>query len=115
MNETIKVNDIIKKLKNEELEAPPVLADYLVKLSASLFEANEFETEAEIEYAKKWAEIKTLDDHTDKMTDALAKQTEEYRLWRKMKNSNTAIVECIRALKHKLKNLQTEMSEGQNY
>jgi len=110
----ITANDIIQKLKEGKLDSPGELSDYLVKLSAYLFDAAEYETEAEIEYMKKWAEIKA-NEHTDKLTDALTKQTEEYRLYKKMKNSKDSITEVIRALKHKLKNLQTELSEFQNY
>lgn len=108
------VNDIIMKLEKGELEAPPVLANFLVVLSASLFKANNLETEAEMKYLKKWSEIKE-EDHTDKMTDALARQTEEYREYKQLKSAKECIIECIRSLKHKLKNLETEYREGQNY
>lgn len=108
------VNEIIKKLKAGELDNPNELSNFLVILSASLFEAGEFETEAEIEYSKKWAEIKN-EDYTDKMTDALAKQTDEYRIWQKMRNSQKCLIETIRSLKKKLANLQDEYKSGMNY
>ena len=114
--ETLTINEIIKKLRHGELDCPNELSNYLVKLSASLFEAAEFETEAQIEYAKKWQEIKESDTKiTDKATDMKALQTDEYRLWQKMKNTQKCLIECIRSLKKKLANMKDEFDSGQNY
>ena len=110
------INEIIKKLRSGALDSPDELSNYLVKLSASLFEAAEFETEAQIDYAKKWQEIKETDPKmTDKLTDMKALQTEEYRLWQTMKNTQKCLIECIRSLKKKLANMADEFKSGQNY
>jgi len=111
----LKVNDIITKLQKGELDSPNLLADYLVILSASLNTAGNFELEAEIAYAKKWEEIKLSGEMTDRMAEAKAKQTEEYRSWQQMRIANKTILETIRALKKKLQNLQAEFQSGQNY
>jgi len=108
-------NQIIKKLQAGELDNPGDLANYLVILSASLNTAGNFELEAEMEYLKKWEEIKLSAEMTDKMADAKAKQTDEYRAYKQMQIANKTILETIRSLKKKLANLQMEFSEGQNY
>ena len=113
--EDIKVNTIIEKLRKGELESPAQLSDYLVILSASLNTAGNFELEAEMAYAKKWEEIKLSGEMTDKMAEAKAHQTEEYRSWQQMRIANKTILETIRALKKKLANLQSEFQSGQNY
>ena len=64
---------------------------------------------------KKWSDIKTMGEHTDKLTDALAKQTEEYREYRRMKVARETLISCIQSLKKKLKNLEEEFVSGQNY
>ncbi len=108
-------NEIIKKLQAGELDNPGILADYLVVLSASLNTAGNFELEAEIEYMKKWATIKLSEKGTDKLIDAMAKQTEEYRTYRQMQIANKTILQTIMSLKKKLSNLQAEFQSGQNY
>ena len=47
------INDIITKLREGKLDSPNVLADYLVKLSASLYDTGMREAEAEILYLKR--------------------------------------------------------------
>lgn len=110
----MKIDDIIAKLREGKLEAPNVLADYLVKLSASLYETGMREALAEQEYLKKWAEIKAID-NTDKMTDALAKQTPEYITYRQLQIITKTTTQCIQSLKKKLANLEDEWRSGQNY
>jgi hypothetical protein len=113
--ENIKVNDIIAKLQKGELDSPNELANYLVILSASLNTAGNFELEAEINYAKKWEEIKLSAEMTDKMADAKTKQTDEYRMWKEMQIANKTILQTIMALKKKLLSLNQEYLSGQNY
>lgn len=113
--EKITANDILVKLKNGELENPNALADYLVILSASLYTAGNFELEAEIEYAKKWEEIKNSGEMTDKLAEVKAKQTQEYRNYKQAQIANKTILETIRSLKKKLQNLNSEFQSGQNY
>ena len=110
----MEINDIIKDLRDGQLDSPNVLADYLVKLSASLYDTGMREAEAEILYLKRWAELK-LDDNTDKMTDALSKQSDEYIKYRQLQIITKTTIECIRSLKKKLQNLNDEMASGQNY
>ena len=110
----MEINDIIKDLRDGRLDSPNVLADYLVKLSASLYDTGMREAEAEILYLKRWAELK-LDDNTDKMTDALSKQTDEYIKYRQLQIITKTTIECIRSLKKKLANLEDEFRSGQNY
>jgi len=110
----MEINDIIKDLRDGRLDSPNVLADYLVKLSASLYDTGMREAEAEILYLKRWAELK-LDDNTDKMTDALSKQSDEYIKYRQLQIITKTTIECIRSLKKKLQNLNDEMASGQNY
>jgi len=110
----MEINDIIKDLRDGRLDSPNVLADYLVKLSASLYDTGMREAEAEILYLKRWAELK-LDDNTDKMTDALSKQTDEYIKYRQLQIITKTTIECIRSLKKKLANLEDEFKSGQNY
>ena len=110
------VNEIIHKLKKGELEDPNTLSEYLVVLSANLNVAGNFELDAEVNYAAKWEEIKlSSEDLTDKLTDAKAKQTPEYKEWQRMKIANRTVLECIRALKKRLQNLSDELKSGQNY
>ena len=111
----LKVNDIITRLKNGELDSPNLLADYLVILSASLYSAGGFELDADIAYAKKWEEIKLSGEMTDKLAEAKAKQTEEYKNWKQAVIANKTILETIRSLKKKLQNLSDERLSGQNY
>jgi hypothetical protein len=111
----IKVNDIITRLKNGELDSPNLLADYLVILSASLYSAGGFELDADIAYAKKWEEIKLSGEMTDKECENKGKQTGEYRTWKKMVIANKTLIEVIRSLKKKLANLNIEFQSGQNY
>ena len=110
----MEINDIIKDLRDGRLDSPNVLADYLVKLSASLYDTGMREAEAEILYLKRWAELK-LDDNTDKMTDALSKQTDEYITYRQLQIITKTTIECIRSLKKKLANLEDEFKSGQNF
>jgi len=113
--EKIGVNEIINKLKKGELENPGILADYLVILSASLYTAGTFELDMEINYSKKWEEIKLSGEMTDKLTDAKAKQIVEYRDWKKAQIANKTILNCIQSLKKKLTNMNEEFKSGQNY
>ena len=108
------INDIITKLREGKLDSPNVLADYLVKLSASLYDTGMREAEAEILYLKRWAELK-LDDNTDKMTDALSKQSDEYIKYRQLQIITKTTIQCIQSLKKKLLNLEDEWKSGQNY
>ena len=107
------INDIITKLREGKLDSPNVLADYLVKLSASLYDTGMREAEAEILYLKRWAELK--EDNTDKMTDALSKQTDEYITYRQLQIITKTTIQCIQSLKKKLLNLEDEWKSGQNY
>jgi len=109
------INQILKKLSAGELEVPAILSNYVVQLSASLYTSGVFELDLEMAYLKKWEEIKTNADITDKLVDAKAKQTEEYRQWKKAQIANKTILETIRALKKKLRNLEMEYQSGQNY
>ena len=111
----MKVNSIIQKLKNGELESPTQLSDYLVILSASLNQAGNLELEAEIAYAKAWEEVKEMSDYTDKRTEMKAKQTPEYKAWQEMRIANKTILQTIMSLKKKLANLSDEYKSGQNY
>lgn len=108
-------NDIINKLKNGELENPAELANYVVILSASLYTAGNFELEAEIEYMKKWEEIKLSGEMTDKLADSKAKQTSEYQAYKQAQIANKTIQQTIMALKKKLNSLIVEYQNGQNY
>lgn len=112
--EGLKVNDIIDKLKKGELDNPGELADYLVILSASLNTAGNFELEAEINWAKKWEELKSFC-KTDKECDMKVKQTEEYQLWQEMRIANKTLIQTIMSLKKKLQHLTEEYRSGQNY
>ena len=111
------VNQIIKELRDDKLkENPNLLSEYLVILSASLNEAGNFELDAEMDYAKKWEEIKLSEEKiTDKMVEMKAKQTEEYRQWQEMRIANKCIQEVIRSIKKRLANLNTEYQVGQQY
>jgi len=111
------IDQIIKELRNDELkENPNQLSEYLVVLSASLNEAGNFELDAEMDYAKKWEEIKLSEEKiTDKMVDMKCKQTEEYKLWQQMRIARKTIEEVIRAIQKRLANLNTEYMSGQNF
>ena len=116
------INEIIKELRDDALkEDPNKLSEYLVVLSASLNEAGNFELDAEMDYAKKWEEIKlnTTDlkgkPITDKMVEMKAKQTDEYRTWQQFRIANKTICEVIRSIKKRLANLNVEYQSGGNY
>jgi len=119
--ENITVNEIIKKLKAGELESPDELSKYLVILSASLNTAGNLELDGEIDYAKRWEEIKSTTittngkSITDKLAEMKAKQTPEYRVWQEMRIANKTIIQTIQALKKRLANLSVEYNVGQNY
>ena len=103
----LKIEEIIQKLRDGNLDNPAELANFLVMLSASLLSASNFETEAKIVYSGKWLELKSVlktdgKEKSDKMIDMEATQTEEYRNWQKMRNANESIKEAIMALKKKL-------------
>uniref|UniRef100_A0A6M3LEU9 Uncharacterized protein n=1 Tax=viral metagenome TaxID=1070528 RepID=A0A6M3LEU9_9ZZZZ len=108
------VNDIIKKLKDEPCDDPKVISDYLIQLSASLYTATEMEADLEVGYCRKWEEIRNSAEMTDKMAEMKAKQTEAWRDWRTAKNTNITIIEVIRALKRKLRNLEIIYNENLN-
>lgn len=112
--EVLKVNDIIQKLKQGELDNPGELSNYLVILSASLNTAGQFALDARINFASKWAELRP-NCKTDKECDMKIMATEEYKDMELAKIAIKTTEETIRALKKKLSNLQFEMSEGQNY
>ena len=115
MEKQITSDEIIKKLKEGEFESPSELSNYVVILSASLYTAGNFELDAEIEYMKKWEAIKLSGEMTDKMAEAKAKQTEEYKLYKQAQIANKTIQQTIMALKKKLTNLQFEYSSGVSY
>jgi|TARA_Y100000310_G_C20669163_1_gene809306 hypothetical protein len=111
------INEIIKELRNDELkENPAKLSEYLVVLSASLNEAGNFELDAEMDYVKKWEEIKLSEEKmTDKMVDMKSKQTDEYKTWQQFRIANKTIQEVIRSIKKRLASLNNEYHSGQNY
>jgi len=110
------VNEIVTKLKSGELDSPDELSKYLVVLSAQMDTAGNLELEAEIGYAQKWKELKLEEDkRTDKMTDMMAKGTDEYKQWQRYRIINKTIQECIRSLKKRLANMNIEFQSGQNY
>ena len=112
----INVNDIIKKLKEGKLDDPNSLSGDLIILSASLMTAYNFDTDAEIAYAKKWTDLKLeFADFSDKRIDMLVKGSEEYKILRQAKASIKTMEEVIRALKKRLQNMDTERREIQNY
>ncbi len=114
MEKKISVNDIIKKLESGELENPALLSDYVVQLSASLFTGGKLEMDTDIEYSRKWAELRPQC-KTDKECDNKAKLTEEYRIAKIAHIANKTILHTIQALKKKLQNLSDELRSSQNY
>jgi hypothetical protein len=109
------VNDIINKLKIDTSDDPKTLADYLVQLSASLYTASELETDLEVNFVKAWNDIRNFEKITDKQAEMRAKATTEWRDWQRARNTNKTIIEVIRSIKTKLRNLDTIFKEGQNY
>lgn len=111
------INEIINELRDDKLkENPNQLSEYLVILSASMNEAGNFELDAEMDYAKKWEEIKLSEEKiTDKMVDMKCKQTEEYRQWQQFRIANKTIQEVIRSIKKRLANLNVEYQSGGNF
>ena len=109
------VDEIIKKLKSGVLDSPEELANYLVVLSAYLYQSSELETVAEIKYAAEWALMKEMSDYTDKLVDAKCKQLPVYMDWQRARYTTKTILECIRSLKKKLSVTKAEFIEGQNY
>lgn len=107
MEKQLTINEIIEKLRAGNLDDPKQLSDFLVMMSASLLSAKTFETEGEIEMARRWLELKKVPkengkEKSDSHIDMEVKLTEEYKLWKKMKNANEAIEEVIMSLKKKL-------------
>jgi len=112
----ISVNQIVKDLKEGNLESPDQLSKYLVILSAQLDTAGNLELLAEIEYAKVWKETKESEEKiSDKTTEMLAKITPQYLQWQKARNTTKTMEQCIMSLKKRLANITTEYSVGQNY
>lgn len=103
----LSINEIIERLRAGNLDDPKQLSDFLVMMSASLLSAKTFETEAEIEMARKWLELKKIPkengkEKSDSQIDMEVKLAEQYKDWKKMKNANETIEEVIMALKKKL-------------
>ena len=107
MEKEITVDEIVKKLQSGMSENPDELSRYLIVLSAKLFQASSLETKAEIEYVKKWQELKQPED-SDKKTDMLAKGTDEYIKWRGAVATGRTMLEMIRAIKKRLTLLSGE-------
>ena len=112
--EKIEVNEIIKRLKNGELDNPDELSNFLVVLSASLWTAGNFELDADIACAGKWQEIKPTC-KTDRECDQKIKLTEEYKLWQQTRIANKTTQECIKSLKKKLAQMNFEYQSGVSY
>ena len=103
----MKIEDIIKQLREGNLDDPVQLANFLVMLSASKMDARNYEAEAFIEMKKKWLELKNvlLENgklKTDKTIDAEIALTEQWRQWRKMHDAIESIQDCEMSLKKKL-------------
>ena len=97
----MKVEEILEHLKIGTLDDPTQLSNFLVVLSAKLYEAANLETEMRMAYAQAWLDLKT-DAMSAKECDMRAMLTEHYKQWQKIASANKAMKECINALKKKL-------------
>ncbi len=114
MEKKISVNQIIEKLESGQLDNPSVLSDYLVQLSASLFTGGKLELATDIEYSRKWSELRP-ECKTDKECDMRCKLSEEYKTAQLARIANKTILQTIMSLKKKLANLSEELRSAQNY
>ena len=106
------INSIIEKLKAEPIDDPKTLSDMVVQLSASLYTACEIESDLEVNAAKKLEEIRNSAEMSDKRAETKLKLTEEWRDWQRARNTNKCVVETLRGIKRKLRNLEVIYSEG---
>jgi len=103
------VNDIIKSLtqRTPDMDSPGVLSEYLVQLSAMIWEAGNKIIEAEVAYNKKWNEIRPTY-KTDKQTDMFMKSQPEYVVMEQAKLAQRTLIETIRSLKRRITVLSEE-------
>lgn len=114
MDKEITIDSIVKDLKDGVADNPSLLSDYLIRLSASIYTGGVIELDLQVVYACKWQELR-LEAKSDKACDMAVMATDEFRDWRKAQITNKTILECVRAIKKKLRTLELEYHEGQNY
>jgi len=110
-NKPLLVDEIIKKVRNETLDAPMVVSDYIDKLSASIWEIGQAQIKSNIAYAIKWKDIRK---HTssDKQADMEIQITDEYKLREECKYAEKTVIEVIRSLKKRLAILSAEFGSS---
>ena len=104
---------ILEKIQQNEgdcLNNPSLLSEYLVILSAHIIKAEQDKTEAEINKAKKWGELRaTLE--SDKRTDEAIKLEPEYLIYKEKEAMGKCVLETIRSIKKRLGFLAVEYHE----
>lgn len=106
---TPSVNEIIFKLSTEIIDNPRELSQYLVYITANLWKYGEDVVQSEIDYAKKWSDIRSKCD-TDGMANVLIKIEPEYKKWQISKVNEKTLIEIIRSLKKRLLSINNEIN-----
>lgn len=104
---------ILERIKNNTdgvLDNPSLLSEYLVLLASNIGDADKQKVIAEVEYAKRWSEVRKTTE-SDKAADMKMKLTEEYLELRSKESLVKVLLETIRAVKHRIKFLGFEYSE----
>jgi hypothetical protein len=104
---------ILERIKNNTdgvLDNPSLLSEYLVILASNIGEADKQKVIAEVEYAKKWSEIRKTTE-SDKAADMKMKLELEYIELRSKESLVKVLLETIRSVKKRLAFLATEYKE----
>lgn len=103
----------IQTNKNQCLDNPAILSEYILKLSSHIITAEREKTEAEVAYTHKWvAERENCT--SDKQCDQKMKLTEEYIELRSKEAMAKTVLETIRSAKKRLAFLLIEYNENFN-
>jgi len=101
------VNEIIKRVKEQTLDSPQEITDYVDKLSASIWDIGTKKIKADMDFAIKWKDIRK---HTssDKQADIEIMTTDEFKEREQCKYAEKTVIETIRSLKKRLSILAEE-------
>ena len=100
----------IQKNTDNCLDNPSLLSEYLVLLCANIIEAENKKVEADINYARKWGELR-IGLESDKQCDMKIKLEEVYIHLKATEALSKTLIETIRAIKRRLSFLAVEYNE----
>ena len=101
----------IQKNENNCLDNPSLLSEYLVILCSHIIDAENKKVVADIEYAKRWSEIR-IGLESDKQADMRCKQEKVYVELKATEALCKTVIETIRAIKKRLSFLTVDYHEN---